>query len=67
MIGTFLDHCSNGGYIIFSSHCDRIRIYQVVYKMINFSKKIINFYYREYKVNLSGFQDILTIITFFFI
>ena len=35
--------------------------------MINFSKKIINFYYREYKVNLSGFQDILTIITFFFI
>ena len=32
-----------------------------------FIKKIINFYYREYKLNLSGFQDILTNITFFFI
>ena len=30
-------------------------------------KKIFSFYYREYKLNLSGFQDILTIITFFFI
>ena len=29
--------------------------------------KIISFYYREYKLNLSGFQDILTNITFFFI
>ena len=35
--------------------------------MIIFIKKIINFYYREYKLNLSGFQDILTNITFFFI
>jgi len=34
---------------------------------MNFLKKIISFYYREYKVNLSGFQDILTNITFFFI
>tara|TARA_B100001287_G_scaffold180234_1_gene151956 strand:+ start:706 stop:1377 length:672 start_codon:yes stop_codon:yes gene_type:complete len=30
-------------------------------------KKIFNFYFREYKLNLSGFQDILTNITFFFI
>ena len=29
--------------------------------------KIIYFYYREYKLNLSGFQDILTNITFFFV
>jgi len=35
--------------------------------MINFIKKIFAFYYREYKVNLSGFHDILTNITFFFI
>ncbi len=35
--------------------------------MINFIKKIFGFYYREYKVNLSGFQDILTNIVFFFI
>ena len=28
--------------------------------------KIISFYYREYKLNLSGFQDILTNIIFFF-
>ena len=35
--------------------------------MISFLKKIMNFYYREYKLNLSGFQDILTNITFFFI
>ncbi len=34
---------------------------------MNFIKKIISFYFREYKVNLSGFQDILTNITFFFI
>ncbi len=34
---------------------------------MNFMKKLINFYYREYKINLSGFQDILTNITFFFI
>ena len=34
---------------------------------MNFLKKIISFFYREYKVNLSGFQDILTNITFFFI
>ena len=34
---------------------------------MNFLKKLIGFYYREYKVNLSGFQDILTNITFFFI
>ena len=35
--------------------------------MLSFVKKILNFYYREYKINLSGFQDILTNITFFFI
>ena len=35
--------------------------------MISFLKKILNFYYREYKLSLSGFQDILTNITFFFI
>ena len=29
--------------------------------------KIIFFYYREYKLNLSGFQDILTNLIFFFI
>ena len=29
--------------------------------------KIIYFYYREYKLNLSGFQDILTNIIFFFV
>ena len=34
---------------------------------MNFIKKIMSFYYREYKLNLSGFQDILTNITFFFI
>tara|TARA_Y100001970_G_C13927170_1_gene696367 strand:- start:90 stop:761 length:672 start_codon:yes stop_codon:yes gene_type:complete len=34
---------------------------------MNFLKKLINFYYREYKINLSGFQDILTNIIFFFI
>ena len=34
---------------------------------MNFIRKIFNFYYREYKLNLSGFQDILTNITFFFI
>ena len=34
---------------------------------MNFLKKLISFFYREYKINLSGFQDILTNITFFFI
>ncbi len=34
---------------------------------MNFLRKIISFFYREYKINLSGFQDILTNITFFFI
>jgi len=34
---------------------------------MHFLRKILNFYYREYKLNLSGFQDILTNITFFFI
>ncbi len=34
---------------------------------MNFLRKLFNFYYREYKINLSGFQDILTNITFFFI
>ena len=33
-------------------------------KLLN---KIISFYYREYKLNLSGFQDILTNIIFFFV
>ena len=32
-----------------------------------FFNKIIFFYYREYKLNLSGFQDILTNIIFFFL
>ena len=36
-------------------------------KIIKFFNKIIFFYYREYKLNLSGFQDILTNIIFFFI
>ena len=35
--------------------------------MYNFLKKLINFFYREYKINLSGFHDILTNISFFFI
>ena len=34
---------------------------------MNFFRKLIYFYYREYKITLSGFQDILTNITFFFI
>ena len=34
---------------------------------MKFFKKIIFFYYREYKLNLSGIQDILTNIVFFFI
>ena len=34
---------------------------------MKFIKKIFSFFYREYKLNLSGFQDILTNITFFFI
>ena len=34
---------------------------------MNFFKKIIFFYYREYKLNLSGFQDIFTNIIFFFL
>ena len=34
---------------------------------MSFLKKLISFYYREYKINLTGFQDILTNITFFFI
>lgn len=35
--------------------------------MIKFIKKISSFFYREYKLNLSGFHDILTNIVFFFI
>ena len=35
--------------------------------MFIFFKKILYFFYREFKVNLSGFHDILTNITFFFI
>ena len=34
---------------------------------MNFLKKIFYFYFREYKLNLSGFHDILTIVAFFFI
>ena len=34
---------------------------------MKFLIKIFFFYYREYKLNLSGFQDILTNIIFFFI
>ena len=34
---------------------------------MNFLNKIIFFYYREYKLNMSGIQDILTNIIFFFI
>lgn len=35
--------------------------------MFNFVKKINYFFYREYKINLSGFHSVLTNITFFFI
>ena len=35
--------------------------------MMKFLIKIIFFYYREYKLNLSGFQDILTNLIFFFV
>ena len=35
--------------------------------MMKFLIKIIFFYYREYKLNLSGIQDILTNIIFFFV
>ena len=35
--------------------------------MINFVKKIFSFYYREFKLNLSGIHDIFTNISFFFI
>ncbi len=35
--------------------------------MIRYLSKIIFFYYREYKLNLSGVQDILTNIIFFFV
>ncbi|MDA9748766.1 heme exporter protein CcmB [Pelagibacteraceae bacterium] len=35
--------------------------------MVNFFKKIFYFFYREYKINLSGFHNILTNIIFFFI
>ena len=34
---------------------------------MKFLNKIIFFYYREYKLNLSGIQDILTNIIFFFV
>ena len=34
---------------------------------MKFLNKIIFFFYREYKLNLSGIQDILTIIIFFFL
>ena len=34
---------------------------------MRFLKKLINFYFREYKINLSRFHDILTNIAFFFI
>ena len=34
---------------------------------MNFLNKIIFFYYREYKLNMSGVQDILTNIIFFFV
>jgi len=34
---------------------------------MKFLKKINYFFYREYKLNLSGFQDILTNIIFFFV
>jgi len=35
--------------------------------MLNFLKKVFYFYYRDLKLNLSGFHDILTNIVFFFI
>jgi len=35
--------------------------------IMKFLNKIIFFFYREYKLNLSGFQDILTNLIFFFI
>ncbi len=34
---------------------------------MKFLNKVIFFFYREYKLNLSGFQDILTNIIFFFV
>ena len=34
---------------------------------MKFFNKVIFFFYREYKLNLSGFQDILTNIIFFFV
>ena len=34
---------------------------------MNFLNKIIFFYYREYKLNMSGVKDILTNIIFFFV
>jgi len=34
---------------------------------MKYLNKIISFYYREYKLNLSGVQDILTNIVFFFV
>ena len=34
---------------------------------MKFLNKIIFFFYREYKLNISGFQDILTNIIFFFV
>ena len=36
-------------------------------KIIKFLNKIVFFYYREYKLNMSGVQDILTNIIFFFV
>tara|TARA_A100001011_G_scaffold400637_1_gene517045 strand:- start:13514 stop:14188 length:675 start_codon:yes stop_codon:yes gene_type:complete len=35
--------------------------------MLRFINKILSFFYREFKINLSGFHDILTNIMFFFI
>ncbi len=35
--------------------------------MINFTLKLFSFFYREFRLNLSGFHDILTNISFFFI
>ena len=34
---------------------------------MKFLNKINSFYYREYKLNLTGFQDILTNVIFFFV
>ena len=60
---------SKEGSIILSSIKIQILVLRrdTFIKVMKFLNKIVSFYYREYKLNLSGFQDILTNIIFFFI